>query len=55
MKVKLITDIEIIVLKLKLPKGTIFDVTEVKKPWYICQNEEVNGIYIPKEFCEVVE
>lgn len=55
MKVKLVTDIEIPALNLKLQKNTQLNVVEIRCNCYVCQSEVANCLYIPKEFCEVYE
>ena len=54
MQVKLKVQVMVPFINIYLPKGTILDVADEKGKWYICQNKEVDGVFIQKDNCEVI-
>ena len=53
MQVKIKKDLYICSINKEIKKDSIMDVQEEKGGYYVCSNEELDSIFIPKEFVEV--
>ncbi len=55
MQVKIKSQVRVPFTNKYLPKDTVMEVIEIKGNYYICRNEEIDSIFVPKELFELEE